>query len=437
MKPLSPIDPSDVERWVASQLDGLFSGDPVRSAAFVGGQTAADAALATLDIAGYARRRSVVDPVGARGASKLSPFIRHGLIDLPTAHDHPAVADADSSDRFRYRSELLWQEYSRHWYAVFGRQTRAGVAYRPTPGRTAIPWGRDPWPTEMECVDTTTRELHRDGWIVNQTRMWLASQWSVRAGAEWRDGEDEMFRHLLDGSRAANRQGWQWVVGGARSRTYGFARPQVTKRAPAYCERCRLRDSCPIDSYPESVASETVDPRPTMSPELLGPTAPHEHAEQQVLEPTNHAPAAPVEAVWITAESLGDADPALSEYPDLPVHFVFDEPLLRSLRLDGKRLVFLADSLADLARRRDVHVWRGRPADLLRGRHADHDGLTFVVTRAPVPGFSSIVERSGRTPAMAPWRWLRPPTPALLERLTRRRFPSFTDWCRLTEPDRS
>ena len=78
-----------------------------------------------------------------------------------------------------------------------------------------------------------TDELHRDGWLVNQTRMWLASQWAVRAGADWRAGEDAMFTHLLDGSRAANRLGWQWTVGTGSGKPYGFSRWQVEKRAPA------------------------------------------------------------------------------------------------------------------------------------------------------------------------------------------------------------
>jgi len=36
--------------------------------------------------------------------------------------------------------------------------------------------------------------------------------------------------------------------------------------------------------------------------------------------------------VWLTAESLGDADPALAAHADLPAVFVFDEPLLARLR---------------------------------------------------------------------------------------------------------
>jgi deoxyribodipyrimidine photo-lyase len=78
----------------------------------------------------------------------------------------------------------------------------------------------------------TVGELETDGYLVNQTRMWLASHWAVREGVDWRAGEDRFFRHLLDGSRAANRAGWQWTVGTATGKPYGFSRWQVEKRAP-------------------------------------------------------------------------------------------------------------------------------------------------------------------------------------------------------------
>jgi deoxyribodipyrimidine photo-lyase len=78
--------------------------------------------------------------------------------------------------------------------------------------------------------------------------------------------------------------------------------------------------------------------------------------------------------------------------------FVFDEPLLARLQLSGKRLVFLAETLADLATRRDVEVRRGQVAEELR-THA------VAVTHAPVPGFRS--RASAVAPAVVhPWRWL-------------------------------
>lgn len=141
--PLPLID--EAERWVEQHLDRLYTGTARRSGAFVGGQSSADAALNRLDIYGYARRRSAVRPPETRGATKLSPYIRHGLIDLPAVHDHPSVAAASSYDRFRFRGELLWQDYSRQWYAAFGSQTREGVVSVPQPGKSAASWDQEPW----------------------------------------------------------------------------------------------------------------------------------------------------------------------------------------------------------------------------------------------------------------------------------------------------
>jgi deoxyribodipyrimidine photo-lyase len=90
------------------------------------------------------------------------------------------------------------------------------------------------------CLQSAWSELVSEGWLTNQTRMWLASHWNVRERLGWRDGEDLMYRHLLDGSRAANRLGWQWTVGALTGKAYGFSRWQVEKRAPGLCATCPL-----------------------------------------------------------------------------------------------------------------------------------------------------------------------------------------------------
>ena len=187
----------------------------------------------------------------------------------------------------------------------------------------------------MACIDATVGELERDGWLVNQTRMWLASHWAVREGARWQDGEDRFFAHLLDGSRAANRLGWQWTTGVGSSKPYGFSRSQVEKRAPELCAGCERRDACPIADWPD-------DPPYSSWPEPTAGTGAHLHGPLEAVVDGE------ADVVWLTAESLGDDDPALAAHPDLPVVFVFDEPLLARLRLDAKRLVFLTETLAEL-----------------------------------------------------------------------------------------
>lgn len=390
-------------------------GGVAASPRFRGGQLAADAALASWDVSGYARSRSGVWPPSRRGASALSPYIRHGLLTLPTVWR--AVEGGPGADVRKFRDELLWQEYARHVYARLGAGTRRPLRREPSmpaggsgadggghppsanvdtdgatrPLASVDEHGRwaHPWPAEMACMATVTEELHRDGWAVNQTRMWLASQWTVRAGWDWRDGDDELFAHLLDGSRAANRLGWQWTVGAGTGKPYGFSRWQVEKRAASLCKRCTLASRCPIQDWPDAPAGERVEEHPALrrDPDLEATTGPREVVR-------GGAP----EAVWLTAESLGDEDPALAAHPELPAVFVFDAPLLARLRLSGKRLVFLTETLAELAATRPLELHLGDPAEVLAGRRV-------ATTFAPVPGWRR------RAAAIAPvelhpWPWL-------------------------------
>lgn len=394
--PLLPSPPTDrdaVVAWVADHL-GHLTCDEVRPSPIRGGQSAADAALATLDLTGYASRRSTVLPTTSRGATRLSPYIRHGLLPLPVVW--AAASTAPPRDRSKFRDELGWQEYSRHVYARLGRATGEPLRFGPPVGTG--PWAGEPWPVEMACMEATTTELHDEGWLVNQTRMWLSSQYTVRAGGDWREGAHEMYRHLLDGSPAANRLGWQWTVGTATGKAYGFSRWQVEKRAPGLCRSCPLQKNCPIQDWPDAEAGPRVE-----NPEGLagGPTDGG---------PTEVERTGTPEAVWLTAESLGDTDPALAAHPELAAVFVFDEPLLARLRLSGKRLVFLAETLAELG----AEVRLGDPVEELTGR-------SLATTWTYVPGWKSRAPRLDIA-ELHPWPWLRRPGSGSLR--------SFSAWSR-------
>lgn len=372
----------DVVAWVSAHLGDLTLEGPegIAAGGFRGGQQAADQALAGLDITGYARNRSVVLPVEKRGASRMSPYIRYGLLALSDVWS--AVAGAPAPDRTKYRDELLWQEFGRHLYARVGRASGAALT-RAQPGATG--WIGEPWPATMNCMSSVVGELHSQGWLVNQTRMWLASQWAVRAGADWRRGEQEMFTHLLDGSRAANRLGWQWTVGTGSGKPYGFSRWQVQKRAPALCRNCALASACPIEQWPDA------DPGPA----IVGPDLDKGRVPAGPAEVVGGGTA---EQVWLTAESLGVSDPALAANPDRPAVFVFDEPLLAKLQLSGKRLVFLAETLGEIAELRPLEVRRGVVGDELAGR-------SLAATWTPVPGWSRI-SRLLQPAEVHPWPWL-------------------------------
>jgi deoxyribodipyrimidine photo-lyase len=296
----------------------------------------------------------------------------------------------------RFRDEVLWQEYTRHVYARLGVATRRSLRFGAPEQSAQVPAPAGVWPADMACLDLARGELESDGWVPNQVRMWMASQWVVRDGHGWRDGEDEFFRHLLDGSRAANRVGWQWTAGALTGKPYGFSRWQVDKRAPGLCSTCAHRRACPIEQWPDAgevPARGVTDPRLRRDPDVAATSGPERTEPGSGVD----GPA----AVWITAESLGDDDPALAAHPDLPAVFVWDRPLLARLQLSAKRLVFLAECLADLALRREVVVHVGDPVEELAG-------MPVATTFAPVPGWRTRAAQI-QPVEVHPWPWLVPP----------------------------
>ena len=366
--------------FVDVHLRHVSRGEVEASLKFSGGQSNADAALADFDVSGYAASRNEVYPQPLRGASALSPFIRHGLLPLRRVWEH--VSDGPTLDVEKFRDELMWQEFARHWYARLGVRTRAGIEQE-LKGGAAGDWDRS-----MACMELTVDELEEDGWLVNQTRKWLASEWSVRRGFRWQDGEDYFFRHLLDGSRAANRLGWQLAIGVGPSKPFGFTRWQVEKRAKSLCASCDLVHACPIEEWA---------PDPDYSP-IAEPVDRRSHTPESDYGPSEPAITGAPDAVWLTAESLGLADPALVAHPHLPAVFVFDELLLAKLQLSPKRLIFLTETLAEIAATRPLEVHLGSPALVL-------DGRSLAATFAPVPGFRTRTRRI-KPAALHPWPWL-------------------------------
>ena len=370
----------DALTLVNEEFEGLHSGGG--RSRIPGGQSAADQALAELNISGYAKNRSEVLPLADRGASVLSPYIRHNLLPLQRVWVH--VAKAPFADREKYRDELLWQEYARHLYARVGTRLFENLRFEQIRDRSG-----DGWPKGMACVDFAVNELHEDGWLVNQSRMWLASHWTVRNEFGWLHGQEQMYRHSIDGSRAANLLGWQWTVGTGTGKPYGFARWQVQKRAPQLCASCPLKSKCPIQDFPIGTA---LDQAPFESllisdPDLATSTGP-------LIAENNRA----ATTVLLTVDSLGDADPALVAHPDLPVVFVFNEQALAKLQLSSKRIYFYLETLQDLAKRRDLTVYIGDPYQFT-------SDTAVAVTYAPVPSFAKFQNLA----QVHPYPWLRLP----------------------------
>ncbi len=124
------------------------------------------------------------------------------------------------------------------------------------------------------------------------------------------------------------------------------------------------------------------------------------------------------EAVWLTAESLGNNDPALAANRRLPAIFVFDVDRLRRWQLSRKRVVFLVETLAEIGLNRELELRRGDPAEALSDR-------PVAATFTPVPGWKKIARGAGLA-EIHPWPWLCTPVAGAIQ--------SYSAWRKLVSP---
>ncbi len=174
-------------------------------------------AFAAESIAAYDLLRDRVD---MEGTSRLSPYLRFGMVAPRAAAVAALAAQAEQTGgggAGRWLNELIWRDFYIHILAHF--PAVAHESFRPA--ARAIAWRNDPrefiaWcagETGYPIVDAAMRQLNTSGWMHNRARMIVASFLVKDLLIDWRWGERWFMRRLVDGDPAANNGGWQWTAG--------------------------------------------------------------------------------------------------------------------------------------------------------------------------------------------------------------------------------
>jgi len=161
-----------------------------------------------LDIYDEARNFAGID-----GTSKMSTYLKFGEIHPRTLLQ--GLGDSKAHDTFR--KEIAWREF----YAdvLFNNPHTDTDYYAPQfkamrydkPGKQFKAWceGKTGYP----FVDAAMRQLVKEGWMHNRTRMVVASFLVKDLHLEWQLGERFFAQHLVDYDVASNAHGWQWTAG--------------------------------------------------------------------------------------------------------------------------------------------------------------------------------------------------------------------------------
>jgi deoxyribodipyrimidine photo-lyase len=239
---------SRVERH--AQIRELFpevSGD---ECVFEGGRAAGLRALTRVDAIAYDRTRNYLDG----RVSKLSPYLRHGMISLRESAEFAYARFSGASHKFIF--ELAWRDF---WRRV---HYKSGDSVERSMENSKVPLGEAPLAddikngaTRLDCIDEFVRDLKETGYVHNHARMWFASYVVHHRKIDWRDAAEWYYGELLDGDRASNHLSWQWVASTFSNKPYIFNRENLERYTNGrLCAQCNARNRCPFDMSYEALA---------------------------------------------------------------------------------------------------------------------------------------------------------------------------------------
>ena len=233
MDALTPISLNAVDRGAAWRRVGELAGlsesqsppDTIK-----GGRSAALEALATIDPRAYAASRNHLD--GA--VTRLSPYIRHGILSLDEVRNHALSAVRDPREAEKFIQELAWRDYWQRIYLAHPERIWSDVEAYKT-GFNADEYAQElpddvaSGETGVACIDQFATMLMETGYLHNHARMYLAAYIVHWRRVSWQAGARWFLEHLIDADPASNNLSWQWVASTFANKPYIFNLDNVAK----------------------------------------------------------------------------------------------------------------------------------------------------------------------------------------------------------------
>ena len=212
------------------------------------------AAFATGDDAPIYRYAADRDRLDLDGTSRLSPYLRLGILSARRAAVAARRALAGAPDDaaregVAWLRQLAWRDF----YLALLYYYPNVLAEAQQANLREVQWADDEGAFAAWCegrtgyplVDTAMRQLVAEGWLHNRARLVAASFLVKDLLVDWRWGERWFMQHLVDGDPSLNNGNWQWVAGtGSDSMHYlcrCFLWPAPSRLLDSTRGRCHTR----------------------------------------------------------------------------------------------------------------------------------------------------------------------------------------------------
>lgn len=236
--------------------------------------------------------------------------------------------------------------------------------------------------TDNPCINAMIRQLYETGYLHNRLRLYLAGYTVHWRGIKWQAGASWFLEHLLDGDPASNNLSWQWVASTFSSKPYIFNQENMEKY---------LADFPGYDSPHPDFAGSYEELAERLFPHGQGSAGTPSAIKQKLkaLTFTREAPPPAVKnpVIWLHGDNLNPNNPALKQYPDAPVIWVWDEALLDDYHIALKRILFMYESLLETP----ATIRRGNVYPEIIQFAAEHHAEAIITMDSPSPRFTGIV----------------------------------------------
>ncbi len=197
----------------------------------IGGRKAAEQRLQNAETGrAYSRTRNFID--GA--VTRLSPYIRYGVLSLAEVRDYALERAANTEEAEKFIDELGWRDFLQRKYIEIGDdiwqdQEPYKTGFNAHHYADELPDDIREARTGVQFIDDFARELHETGYLHNHARMWLAAYVVHWRQVKWQAGASWFLEHLIDGDPASNNMSWQWVASTFSHKPYYYNLDNVLK----------------------------------------------------------------------------------------------------------------------------------------------------------------------------------------------------------------
>ncbi len=156
----------------------------------------------------YAKDRNYIDG----SVSRLSPYISRGVISTKFVYEYLTKKGYTLKNMQKFVQELVWREF---WQITWinNNINKDLRQKQKNTFRTGIPLNIYNCNTGINIIDSSIKELYKNGYMHNHLRMYVASLITNIAKYHWKIPARWMYYYLLDADWGSNALSWQWVAG--------------------------------------------------------------------------------------------------------------------------------------------------------------------------------------------------------------------------------